>query len=193
MKQATSFLCAVIVTILVVVGSPARANDVVISADDSGKLLALERKLSDFNGDSIARETAMFRRMQAKGLSLDVHALLCIQEMDIQLYSMLWALNGAAVAAEMSASLMTNIKDESLALQVLENALKTASKTSVSARSGMNDTLGKCSDNPLLYDKAKTLIGIIQEGSTLISPMLRKVQAAQAEHQYNVFNQRSAQ
>jgi len=143
-----------------------------ISFDDARKISAISGKVMSFGKDlsdigmSLARSSGPAR------------AMICFRLIQDQTLFLGSSLYGAMIATEMSKSI-TDPADENDTLPVVKVALELVTSFLSSARSTMNQVVGGCArENQLAYDKAKSLMNLIEEASSIVSPTLRRVEAA---------------
>jgi len=151
-----------------IISSASYANTLL--PDDSTKITALHKRVSDFTVSLGQIQTSMVR---SNGISKEMFCLMRIEDQanNINLY-----LYGTTFLVDL-ASKMTDPTDEmwllvdaSVALSSLSNALGTA-------RSEINRVIGGCQGR-LAYDQAKSLLGLTDEARSITMPMLTRVRAA---------------
>jgi hypothetical protein len=180
MKPRLQMLFAVVG--LAVFIAPLRANTVL--DDDSTKIFALSKKVMEFQDDLVQINGSILRSVmnEPSPSQESRRTMLCMMRVEIQARLLDRALYGAYIATAMSSSAMSSypsVTDEKFALELVGVTLSLASRLFGDARSELNAVYGGCGrQSQLAYDKAKLLMGLVEEGNKIIPPILRRVEAA---------------
>jgi hypothetical protein len=84
---------------------------------------------------------------------------------------------GVFISTQMSSPL-TDPVDEKFTLDVVKLTLTAVSTVLVGARTEVNEVMGGCArQTQVAYDKAKSLLGLVDETNRIITPLLKRVEA----------------
>jgi hypothetical protein len=170
-------------TIITIVGlwvltTPSRANTV--RDDEPSKITAFSNRLIEFKKDlnQITGRIIWSVVSEPEPTVESRKTMLCMTRIQTQTDTILAGLWGVWPAISISSTLHDPV-DEFVTLRVVEHTLATTDKFLKTARSEMNEIFGGCGRlSPVAYDKAKVLMGLVEEIGMVIRPMLSRVKAA---------------
>jgi cellobiose-specific phosphotransferase system component IIC len=167
MKLRTTLVGAVFV-LLALSTSSARSNT--ITPEDSVQISALGKRVNNLASDLNQISKSM---MLSSGLT---HDLICLFEISDQAVNVAHYSYATGIVVHL-ASVMSNADDEMWALVDAQGTLSALLNALDTAHNEMNKVAGRCRA-PLVYDNAKSILGLTTEMKIVVAPMLARVQAA---------------
>ena len=146
-----------------------------ISEQDEEKILELWNRVLDFSKD-LSQTMLGIKGSETLPTRETYGTLFCVMHIDIVATVLERDLYGAAVAIQISSELQYSI-DEKLTLGAVKNSLEQIANFAKLARSDLNRILGDCArQRRLAYDKATSLLLLVQEGEKFTTPLLRRIE-----------------
>ncbi len=146
-----------------------------ISEQDEEKVLELWTRVLNFS-KGLSQTMLGIRRSETLPTPETYRTLFCVMQIDMDATVMERDLYGAVVAIQISSELQYSI-DEKLTLGTVKVALEQTANFATFARGDLNRILAGCArQRRLAYDKATSLLLLVQESENFTIPLRRRIE-----------------